>query len=167
MAENKGEILAGAAVLAVAIGFVIYAGQSAGIGTGGGHYPLRASFRSVEGVTVGTDVKMAGVKVGAVTSLALNPATYMADATLTVKDGIEVPDDITILVASEGLLGGSFIDIQPGGSPMMLAAGGEIEDTQGAVSMVQLLMKFVGSAAGDAATQDPAPAGDGGGGAQP
>lgn len=167
MSESRSEILAGAAVLAVAIGFVVYAGQSAGIGTGGGQYPLHASFRSVEGIRVGTDVRMAGVKVGAVTSLALNPATYMADASLTVKDGIEIPDDSTILVASEGLLGGSFIEIQPGGSPMMLAAGGEIEDTQGSVSMVQLLMKFVGGAAGDAVSKAADAPADGGTGTAP
>lgn len=151
MADSKVEILAGAAVLAVALGFAVYASRSAGLGTGGGQYPLHASFRSVEGVTVGTDVRMAGVKIGSVTALSLNPQTYMADATVTVKDGIEIPDDSTILVSSEGLLGGSFVEIQPGGSPTALAPGGEIEDTQGAVSMVQLLMKFVGGAADSAA----------------
>ncbi|MFZ5751484.1 MAG: outer membrane lipid asymmetry maintenance protein MlaD [Acidobacteriota bacterium] len=151
MADSKVEILAGAAVLAVALGFAIYASRSAGFGTGEGQYPLHASFRSVEGVTIGTDVRMAGVKIGSVTALSLNPKTYMADATVTVKDGIEIPDDSTILVSSEGLLGGSFVEIQPGGSPTALAAGGEIEDTQGAVSMVQLLMKFVGGAADSAA----------------
>lgn len=156
MSHNKTEVLTGAAVLLVAIGFAAYASQGLGLGRATDAYTLRASFRSVEGVTVGTDVRMAGVKVGSVSSLSLNPQTFMADAVVTVKHGIEVPDDSTIAVASEGLLGGSFIDIQPGGSVDVLAPGGEIEDTQGAVSLITLMMKFVGG--GDAAKSDQTPA---------
>lgn len=164
MSENPAEVLTGAAVLAVAIGFAAYASQGLGLSRASDSYLLHASFRSVEGITVGTDVRMAGVKVGSVTALELNPQTFMADAAVTVKRGIEVPDDSTIAVASEGLLGGSFIEIQPGGSPDILPAGGEIEDTQGAVSLITLLMKFVGAAADDPGGQGAAnPAGDAGG----
>jgi phospholipid/cholesterol/gamma-HCH transport system substrate-binding protein len=162
MSHNKTEVFTGAAVLAVAIAFAAYASQGLGIGRATDSYSLRASFRSVEGVTVGTDVRMAGVKVGSVASLALNSQTFMADAVVTVKQGIEVPDDSTIAVASEGLLGGAFVDIQPGGSVDVLAPGAEIEDTQGAVSLITLLMKFVGGG-GDPAKADgtAAPTGDG------
>ncbi len=143
MAENVTEVLTGAGVLAVAVAFAAYAGLGAGVTGPKGAYDLTASFRSVDGVSVGTDVRLAGVKVGTVTRLDLNPKTYFADATFTVRDGIAVPDDSTILISSEGLLGGNFVEIQPGGSPEMLAAGGEIIDTQGAVGLIQLLMKFV------------------------
>lgn len=152
MSENRTELLAGAAVLAVAAGFVFYAVRGTDAGHGKGFYPLNASFRSVEGITVGTDVRLAGVKVGTVTALNLNPATFFADATITVADDILLPTDSTILVSSEGLLGGSFIELQPGGSPDNLAAGDEIEDTQGAVSVVTLLMKFAGGGGNDAGT---------------
>ncbi len=64
--------------------WLVDAGRSSG---GSGSYELKASFRSVEGVTVGTDVRLAGVKVGTVTSLALNSKTYFADATLSVREG--------------------------------------------------------------------------------
>jgi phospholipid/cholesterol/gamma-HCH transport system substrate-binding protein len=149
MAESKAEILAGAAVLAAAVGFLVYAGQQAGLSRDSGSYSLSASFRSVEGITVGTDVRLAGVKVGTVTALTLNPGTFFADATISVQQGILLPDDSAILVSSEGLLGGNFVEIQPGGSPDNLAPGDEIEDTQGSVSLITLLMKFVGSMAGD------------------
>ena len=149
MSESRAEVLAGAAVLAAAIGFLVYAGQQTGMGGESGTYTLTASFRSVEGVTVGSDVRLAGVKVGTVTSLALNPETYFADATVAIRDGIELPVDSTILISSEGLLGGNFVELQPGGMPDMLVAGDEIEDTQGAVSLIALLMKFVGAMAGD------------------
>jgi phospholipid/cholesterol/gamma-HCH transport system substrate-binding protein len=154
MAESRAEILAGAAVLAAAAGFLIYAAQQAGLRADPGSYSLQASFRSVEGVTVGTDVRLAGVKIGTVTALALNPQTFFADATISVQDGILLPDDSAILVSSEGLLGGNFVEILPGGSPDNLNPGDEIEDTQGSVSLISLLMKFVGSMAGDG--EDPA-----------
>ena len=148
MAENVTEVLTGAGVLAIALAFAAYAGLGQGIGTPKGSYNLTASFRTVDGVSVGTDVRLAGVKIGSVTKLELNPESYYADATFTVKDGIAIPDDSTVLISSEGLLGGNFVEIQPGGSPEMLAAGGEIIDTQGSVGLIQLLMKFVGKAAG-------------------
>lgn len=158
MAENVTEVLTGAAVLAAAIGFVVYAGQSSGLTGSVGTYELRASFRSVEGISVGNDVRLAGVKVGTVTALKLNPQTFFADAKVSVLNGIELPDDSAILVSSEGLLGGSFIEILPGGSAENLTPGDEIEDTQGAVSVVSLLMKFAAGggeetpAAGDGTT---------------
>jgi phospholipid/cholesterol/gamma-HCH transport system substrate-binding protein len=147
-------VIAGAAVLAAAVGFLVYAGQSTGFTGNAATYPLVASFRSVDGVTVGTDVRLAGVKVGTVTALELNPQTFFADATISVRDDVLLPDDSTILVSSEGLLGGSFIELQPGGSLENLGLGDEIEDTQGAVSLIALLMKFVGASA----SQTPAPA---------
>ncbi|HPE24228.1 outer membrane lipid asymmetry maintenance protein MlaD [Albidovulum sp.] len=147
MAENTAEVLTGAAVLAAALGFLVYAGQGSGLAPTTGSYELRASFRSVEGITVGTDVRLAGVKVGTVTSLSLNAQTFFADATISVKNGIDLPDDSAILISSEGLLGGSFVELQPGGSFENFGPGDEIEDTQGAISVVNLLSKFVASGA--------------------
>ncbi|MGB8812838.1 MAG: outer membrane lipid asymmetry maintenance protein MlaD [Paracoccaceae bacterium] len=159
MAENISEVIAGGAVLAAAIGFLVYAGQSTGFTGDAGTYELVASFRSVEGVTVGTDVKLAGVKVGTITSLELNPTTYFADAKISVIQGVALPDDSAILISSEGLLGGNYVEVIPGGSPINLEPGEEIEDTQGAVSLVGLLMKFVGNGAKDAvATNGDTPA---------
>ncbi|MCV6586368.1 MAG: outer membrane lipid asymmetry maintenance protein MlaD [Marinibacterium sp.] len=143
------EILVGAAVLAGAIGFAVYAGQSTGFSArGGDSYDLTASFRSLEGVNVGTDVRLAGVKIGTVTGMELNPDTYRADTTISVQQDVPIPDDSAIVVSSEGLLGGNFIEIMPGGSPFMYEAGDEIDDTQGAVSLISLLLKFV-SGSGD------------------
>ena len=156
MAYERAEILAGAAVLAVAVGFALYAAQGAALLRGSDSYPLVASFRSVEGVAVGTDVRLAGVKVGTVTDLTLNPETFFADATISMRKDVALPVDSTLAVASEGLLGGSFVEVLPGGALETLEPGGEIEDTQGAVSLITLLLKFVGgddSAAADAPAQ--------------
>jgi len=151
MAEDTTEVLIGGAVLALAAGFLIYMAQSTGVArTNSGSYELTASFRSAEGISVGTDVRLAGVKVGSVTSLELNPTTFRADTVVAVNDDIELPDDSSISVASEGLLGGSFVELTPGGSPFNLEAGGEIEDTQGAVSLISSLLKFVSGRDGGA-----------------
>lgn len=157
MAENTVEVITGGLVLAAAVGFVIYAGQATGFSRAPESYPLKASFRSVEGVTLGTDVRLAGVKIGSITAMDLNPATFFADATISVKQGIVLPEDSAILISSEGLLGGNFIEILPGGSSVNLEPGAEIEDTQGAVSLISLLMKFVGGAATPADPAAPAP----------
>lgn len=93
MSEPRAEILTGAAVLAVALGFLVWASKGEDFGSTGGQYPLRASFRSVEGVTVGTDVRMAGVKIGTVTGLSLNPQTFFADATVSLRDDVILPED--------------------------------------------------------------------------
>ncbi|MEM7469997.1 MAG: outer membrane lipid asymmetry maintenance protein MlaD [Pseudomonadota bacterium] len=144
MAENTTEILAGTGVLVVAAGFLAYAAGLTGVSaTTPDQYELTASFRSAEGIGVGTDVRMAGVKVGTVTSLDLNPLSFRADTVFTMNNEIEIPDDSAISVASEGLLGGSFVEIIPGGSPFNIDPGGEITDTQSSVSLISLLLKFV------------------------
>jgi len=143
MSENTSEIVVGGLVLAVAVGFLAYAGQITGFAGTPTGYELRASFRSADGIDVGTDVRMAGVKVGRVMEIELDPTTYRANTVFTVTEGIEVPDDSAVVVSSEGLLGGNFVEIMPGGSPFYFAAGEEIEFTQGSVSLVSLLLKFV------------------------
>lgn len=143
MSDNKAEIFFGGVVLAAAIGFGVYAAQVAGVSRGGDSYPLTASFRSLEGVGVGTDVRLAGVKVGTVTDVTLNADTFRADTVVAVQNGVNIPDDSAIVIASEGLLGGNFVEIMPGGSPFSFEQGDEITDTQGAVSLISLLLKFV------------------------
>jgi phospholipid/cholesterol/gamma-HCH transport system substrate-binding protein len=143
MIQNKTEVMVGGLVMAAAIGFLVYAAQIVGVSSSASSYPLTASFRSLEGVNVGTDVRLAGVKIGSVNAVTLNATTYRADTIISIKDGIEIPDDSAITIASEGLLGGNFVEIVPGGSPFMYDPSSEIEDTQSAVSLVSLLLKFV------------------------
>lgn len=143
MSENKTEVIVGTAVLAAAIGFLVYAGQATGYSREAGEYDLVASFRSVEGISVGTDVRMAGVTVGSVKALDLNAETFRADTTLAIVDGVVLPDDTSVAIASEGLLGGNFVELVPGGSPFNLEPGDEIIDTQSSVSLISLLLRFV------------------------
>ena len=144
MSENITEVLTGGAVLAVAAGFLFYAGQVGGVGVGAsGFDTYSASFRSAEGIGVGTDVRLAGVKVGSVTEMTLDPATFRAETSFTLQNDVALPDDTAVVISSEGLLGGSFLEILPGGSPFNFEPGDEITDTQSSVSIIQLLLKFV------------------------
>ncbi|EEB84653.1 outer membrane lipid asymmetry maintenance protein MlaD [Roseobacter sp. GAI101] len=143
MREDLPEIMVGGVVLAAAIGFALYAGQAAGLTGARDTYALQASFRSLEGIDVGTDLRLAGVKIGKVTDVTLNPTTYRADTVVSIDDGIEIPDDSALVVSSEGLLGGNYMEIVPGGSPFYFSNGDMISDTQGAVSLISLLLKFV------------------------
>jgi phospholipid/cholesterol/gamma-HCH transport system substrate-binding protein len=155
MRESPAEVIVGGVVLFAAVGFLAYAAQATGFTDRGGDFHLTASFRSIEGVTVGTDVRLAGVKIGTVTETRLNPENYRADTVMTLLDTVPIPNDSSAIVSSEGLLGGNFIEIVPGGSLDNFADGAEIVDTQGAVSLLQLLLTFV---AGDSTTAtQPAP----------
>ncbi len=155
MRESVSEVITGAAVLAGAVAFLFYAAQATGFSDSTAGYSLNASFRSAEGVKVGTDVRLAGVKVGTVTGMALNSDTFRADTTMSLIPAVQVPNDSTLVISSEGLLGGNFVEIMPGGSLDNYAPGAEILDTQGAVSLLSLLVKFAAGSGGgnDGATQ--------------
>ncbi len=145
MANNVAETIIGAAVLIVAGGFLAYASQHADLGSSS-NYDLKAKFFSANGVAPGIDVRMSGVKVGTVGDLTLDPQTYEAVVSLSVDKDVEVPSDTSAKIASDGLLGGSYISLEPGGSEYPLEPGEEIERTQGSVSLIDLLGKAVHSA---------------------
>ena len=147
MASNAAETLIGAAVLAAAAGFLAYAAQTADIVPHGGErYELRAAFRKADGLTVGSDVRVAGVKVGSVTALNLDPETWRAVARLTLESDVKMPEDSDAAVQTEGLLGGTYVALTPGASDLMLADGDEVLYTQGSVNLMDLVGRAISSA---------------------
>ncbi|WP_127104027.1 outer membrane lipid asymmetry maintenance protein MlaD [Pararhodobacter zhoushanensis] len=147
MAYRLWEIALGAVVMAAAVVFVVFALSATGTRLSESQgYALTATFRSAEGVRPGTDVRLAGVKIGTVSSLSLDPQSFRAQLSVTINNGIDLPRDSTIQIASEGILGGTFVEILPGGDMDNLAAGDQFQDTQSAVSLVTLLLRaFTGS----------------------
>ena len=142
MPRRLPELLTGFAVIVVAALFLVYAMLGAGeVSTGG--YPLQAQFFSIGGLTVGADVKIGGVVIGHVASERLDSNTYAAVVRLAINDDIKVPDDSSASVTSDGLLGGSYVAISPGGSDPMLAPGQSFAVTQSAINMQDLLGKFI------------------------
>jgi phospholipid/cholesterol/gamma-HCH transport system substrate-binding protein len=136
------EILTGAAVLVVAVGFLAYAGANTGQGSVDG-YQVTASFSSIDGLSVGSDVRLAGVKVGRVITTRIDPKTYQANVDMTVQEGLQLPTDSSAQITSDGLLGGKFISLVPGGADVMIKPGGAVTITQSAVSLEDLLGKFI------------------------
>jgi phospholipid/cholesterol/gamma-HCH transport system substrate-binding protein len=140
--RNVTELLAGAVVLAVAVGFLGYAVANTGR-TGTSGYTLNASFERIDGIGPGSDVRLAGVKVGRITGTTIDPKTYQAQIKFTVQSDIRLPTDSSAEIASDGLLGGKVLALVPGGDDKMLADGGKLQITQSAVSLEQLLGKFI------------------------
>lgn len=142
MNRNIIETVMGAVVLLVAAGFVAFAFSSSGMQTGGG-YAVNASFDDATGISPGADVRMSGVKVGTVTSQSLDPKTFSANVTLSIDESIELPMDTSARIVPEGLLGGNYVELQPGGSMENIQPGGSIDYTQGAINVIDLLGRFI------------------------
>ncbi|MDE2517502.1 MAG: outer membrane lipid asymmetry maintenance protein MlaD [Rhodospirillales bacterium] len=140
--RNAAEIATGAAVLLVAAGFLGFAVSRAGGGAVSG-YPLYARFDHIDGLSVGADVRMAGVKVGSVVGEKIDPKTYLAVVKMDLRNGLELPRDSSATVTSDSLLGGKYLSLSPGGDETMLKPGGTITITQSSVSLEELLGKFI------------------------
>lgn len=142
--RSIAEIAAGAAVLLVTAGFLIFALTNSGRGgVSGPGLTLSARFDSIAGLAPGADVRIAGVKVGSVTDQRIDPRTFLAVLTLRLDGSLRLPADSSAEIASEGLLGGRFVSIVPGGADRILANGGQITITQSAVSLESLLGRFI------------------------
>ncbi len=139
------EVLTGACVLLVAAGFLVFAVANSGRSTSSG-YHLFARFDHVDGLNVGSDVRIAGVKIGSVLDMKIDPKSFQAEITLSVREDVKLPKDTSAEITSESLLGGKFVNLTPGGDTATLPEGGTIAITQSSVSMEQLLGKFIFSA---------------------
>lgn len=132
----------GAVVLVVAGIFLAFAYNTADLGTVDG-YEISASFDRADGVGPGTEVRMSGIKIGAVSAAVLDPESYQARVRMTIRSAVRIPDDSSASVASDGLLGDRFLNLSPGGSEDMLPPGGEIADTQGSVDLTALIGRMI------------------------
>lgn len=140
--NNLVETLIGGVVIAVAIGFLVFAYSTTSMGGSSG-YMVEARFSSADGVTAGTDVRLHGIKIGTVSGVDLDPKTYLAIVRLSIRGDIPIPDDSSIKVTSAGLLGNSYLSIQPGGSPKNLSPGGQLANTQGSVDIMGLIGRAI------------------------
>jgi phospholipid/cholesterol/gamma-HCH transport system substrate-binding protein len=147
--RDLGEIIAGAVVLLAAAGFLAYALTTTAAGESGG-YTLHATFSSIAGLTDGADVRVSGVKVGQVTSEKLDPETFQAKVAFTVAEAIKLPKDSSASIVSDGLLGGKYVSLQPGGDSAMIPPGGSVTITEGSVNIEQLVGKYIFGGAGGA-----------------
>ncbi len=156
--ENGGEALIGLLVVVVAVWFVASAWARTGGGETANAVSVVALFPNASGVNVGTDVRVAGLKVGSVTGETLDPQSFQVAVTLALDPAVKIPADSTASVTSEGLLGSTFIGLTPGGSETPLKSGDTITDTQGAMDLMALIGQFINRPSTPAAGAAPAPA---------
>ena len=147
MRRNLIETVMGAVVLVVAALFIVFAYSKAEIGTVDG-YTIKAKFDRVDGIRPGTDVRMSGIKVGTVTSSELDPKTYLAVVRMSIRTKVKIPEDTSIAVSADGLLGDKFLALSPGGAEDMLPAGGEIMTTQGSIDLMNIIGQLIFSQTG-------------------
>ena len=105
-------------------------------------FRLNASFENIDGILPGSKVKLSGVNIGSVKSIALDPESFYAIVTMDFEKKFNFPDDTEASIQLEGLLGGSYISILPGGSDVFLLNNQEIIYTQGSTSLLNLMLKF-------------------------
>jgi phospholipid/cholesterol/gamma-HCH transport system substrate-binding protein len=156
MREQWAETGMGVAVIAVAASFLIYSLSVGGVGRARGAYDVTAKFGEAGSLAPGAAVSVAGVKVGTVSQITLDPKSYLAVARLSLDPTVKLPSDSTAKITTDGLLGGAHVAIAPGGALDFLKPGGEIENTQGAVDLFGLIGQVMRPQ--DAKPAPPAPA---------
>jgi len=154
MQKNIVETLIGAIVLLAAATFLFFAYQKSGVSVENG-YKITAKFTNASGVALGSDVRIGGIKVGVVSDLGLDPKTYQALVTMQIRNSTKLPTDSSAAITGDGLLGGKFLQLTPGGDDEMLTNGGVIEYTQSAVNLEEMIGKFMFSG-GDKKAEAPA-----------
>ena len=159
MKDSAVETAIGAIVIIIAAVFFFFVYSTTDKGTASGGYRVVAEFDNIGAINVGTDVRMAGIKIGSVVAQELNPETYQARVTLLIDPKLKLADDTSAKVSSEGLLGSPFIALDPGGSETFIEDGGEIQITQGAVDFWKLVSEsmFSSQSSPPAKTPEPSP----------
>src|SRR6185312_13865502 len=152
--NNVAETLIGAIVIAVAVGFLVFAYMRTGSGSLSG-YEVNARLPKADGLSVGTDVRLGGIKIGTVTDLTLDPKSYLVTVHMNIRNDVKLPVDSSVLVTQAGFLGGQYLSITPGGEDKMMASGAFFENAQGSIDVMNLVSRF---ASGDSlSNQAPKP----------
>lgn len=129
MHRNIFETVMGGVVLLVAALFLWVAYTMAEVEVLSG-YQVSAAFSQLGGLPVGSDVQVSGVKVGSVSARRLDPVTFEAIITMGLDKDVKLPEDTVAMIASEGVLGGKFVRLDPGRSKTMIPPGGKIGQTR-------------------------------------
>lgn len=129
------------------LGFASFAYLSVKLGDvqlfGNDRYPVQARFGSVAGLKLGAAVNIAGVEVGKVTKIALDPDTYDAVITMEIEPGVELQEDSIASIRTAGMIGDRYVSISPGGSPDVVKPGGELVETESSINLEELISKYI------------------------
>jgi phospholipid/cholesterol/gamma-HCH transport system substrate-binding protein len=147
MTGNVIETVMGAVVLVVAAFFLFFAYTTSQVRAVQG-YQVSAQFERVDGIRDGSDVRIAGVKVGSIVSETLDPKTFLATVRMNIDPAYKLPDDTVAEIISSSLLGDKYMALVPGGSEQMIPPGGQIKFTQSPVSLENLIGQMIFSQPG-------------------
>jgi len=163
MGKKSIETLVGLFVLLGMLGLVFLSLKAANLATfrSGDTYTLQARFDNIGGLKARAPIRSAGVTVGRVTSIALDPQTYQGVVMIGINRKYQFPRDTSAKILTAGLLGDQYVGLEPGADEKMLAAGDQIKQTQSAVVLENLIGQFINSRAADAGSVAAAPAGGG------
>jgi phospholipid/cholesterol/gamma-HCH transport system substrate-binding protein len=156
MNKKSIEVLVGLFVVLGGLALVFLALKAANLGSfasGGDTYQLSARFDNIGGLKARAPVRSAGVNVGRVTSIALDPKTYQGVVTLEIGKGVDFPRDSSAKILTAGLLGDQYIGIEPGADEKNFAPGETIKQTQSAVVLENLIGQFLFNKAADAGSE--------------
>lgn len=142
MNKKPVETIMGIVVLIIAVVFLLFAYRVSDLQVVKG-YELSAKFFKVGGLSVGSDVRINGVKIGTVTSQKLSPDDYMVDLVLSLSPDIKLPEDSIVSITNDGLMGNKFVKIEPGYSSVLLEPGGELKKTKDFETLEDLIGKFI------------------------
>ena len=145
MRRNIIETVMGAVVLLTAIVFVVFALRSGDTVNPDG-YIVKATFVDAAGLADGTEVRLAGVKIGEITGQSLDMDRLLVTVIFTLDPSISLPEDTTARVVADGLLGGTAVRLDPGVSENRIPPGGEIRDARASVNIVDMIGQTIFSA---------------------
>ena len=138
MRSNTFETFIGAIVIILAVSFLFYS-FSITDNNAEGTYKIKATFNRIDGIQIGSDVRLSGIKIGSVAKSSLNQTTYEAELVLVIDDSIYIPDDSSAKITMDGLLGSNYISIEPGGSDIYLTENDYLLYTQGSIDLIGLV----------------------------
>lgn len=155
MDKKRLETLVGLFVLLGLAGLVFLALKAANLASfsSGDNYTLQARFDNIGGLKARAPVRSAGVTVGRVIAIQLDPKTFQGVVTLEVKRGIEFPKDSSAKILTAGLLGDQYVGIEPGGDEKNFVQGDQIRQTQSAVVLENLIGQFLFNRAAEAGSE--------------
>ncbi|GMO60357.1 MAG: outer membrane lipid asymmetry maintenance protein MlaD [Rickettsiales bacterium] len=144
MKNSKFETIIGGLVLLIAfLFFIVILGISKHSSRSDSGYEVLAEFANIEGLSLGSDVKISGVKVGSVSKVFLNTNNYNASVVLNIQGDLKIPTDSIFKVSSSGLMGGKFVNIKIGGMDEYFENGAVAEFTESTMDLEDLISRFV------------------------
>ena len=138
MKSNTFEAIVGAFVIFLSVVFLFFGFSTMKL-QNSDNYNLSALFNRIDGIKIGSDIRMSGIKIGTVANQELDNSSFEAKVLMSIDSKILIPDDSSAKITSDGLLGGNYISIEPGGSDIYLLNNEEIFFTQGSVDLIGLV----------------------------